>query len=139
MKCGGCGRFRKDDLYTTDQCRYCWLGHHHAAYRAYYAGELPPAAVEPAGPVVTPDAREALRRFPIAVRKETPCRHLGGPTGRALLCSTCGGEKTTPEHGCVRFGTCTPGRMAYGDVRAGEPAQFPWCLTCVAYEPPPPP
>lgn len=92
------------------------------------AGRRPPPGPE------TMANLAALRRFPLAVRKATPCVHRGEPTGRELPCVACSGQKTAAEWGCALHGGCSLDR----GVRLSRAEGFttlPVCLYCRDYEP----
>jgi hypothetical protein len=73
-----CGRFRRGEPYSLDQCRVCWLYEHDSRFRALWGD---------AGP---------------ATRRSLPCVHLGGVIDR-LGCA-CAAKWL---RACALYGHCT--------------------------------
>jgi hypothetical protein len=85
LNCGDCGRFTPASVYTTVQCRLCWLHHHDPGYRAANFAR---------GGATVP----AVRR---------PCEYLRDEVvdRREMACASCW------TYGCDIFDECQPGNQ----------------------------
>ena len=119
-----CGRGDRCRGFTPDapfdvarDCRLCWLDRHHEHYRGRFVPDDP-----------------ARRRYSLTVRRDTPCIHLGTPTGPIHVCPSCS-DKPVAEHECAAFGTCvrTPALRLVPDRRKEWHPHC--CLICRTYEP----
>lgn len=72
-------------------------------------------------------------RYPLSLRKKTPCLYLREPTGEKRDCEACGGGKDIPIYGCVKHECCARQRLGFKEN--GFWVEMPNCLSCGDYRP----